>query len=162
MKASINEKLLADGMEQLFANEYASQQFKKFSQHEIDELYHAAYHFYQGGKYAEAIDFFRTLTAVASQNVHYWSGLASALKMHRQYEKALEAFFLASIINHNDPYTHAHAAECCFALGKIEQGLITIDTAISVATHKKEYRELMPKLEAIKEAWSKEINIIEI
>ncbi len=160
MSDSFNEEFITAMADLMLEESYLAPKFdKEYSAEEIAEFYHSAYYFYQNGKYQEAEDYFRTLTALESRNVHYWMGLASALKMQRNYEKALNIYIVAGMLNHQDPLIHAHAADCCFALGQTERGLQAIDLAIILAS-KKEEKELATRLAVVKQAWSKQ-NLLE-
>jgi type III secretion system low calcium response chaperone LcrH/SycD len=127
---------------------------KKWTPEEAEKLYEYAYHFYRGGKYQDAVDFFRTLTSIDSMDCDYWEGLAGSLKMLGQFEKALEAYTICAIIDGRNPLIHAHAADCCFALGQIERGMYAINAAEIQANGNKKYTLLLSQLAVIKKAWS--------
>lgn len=126
---------------------------RKWTEAEVLDLYQYAYHFYQNGKYEEAADFFRTLTTLNCRDRNYWIGLAGSLKMLKQYNEALNAYTIAAVIHCEDPLVHAHAADCCFAIGDLERGKLALESAESLAAGKEEYSLLNSQLAVIREAW---------
>ncbi|MBA2727197.1 MAG: hypothetical protein H0U49_03380 [Parachlamydiaceae bacterium] len=154
MQETINSELLAGFIDLLHLNaKKAPHSDKEYDKAEIAELYHSAYHFYQNGKYPEAVNFFYALTAMDSINVHYWIGYAASLKMVRQFQKALDAYIIAGMLNYQDPFVHAHAADCCFALGQIDRGLLAIDLAESLGRKIEDNEDFISQLAVIREAW---------
>lgn len=127
---------------------------KVWSQQETQELYTYAYHFYRNGKFGQACDFFETLTTIDRFNSIYRKGLAASYKMLNDYENALDNYIVAVMLEPNDPMIHAHAADCCFALGQTERGLMAIESAEQKAAGKEEFCQVLSQLALIKEAWS--------
>ncbi len=159
MQDSINQELLTSFVDLLHLNTSKTPHSdKEYSKEELAELYHSAYHFYRNGKYHEAVNFFGALKAMDSINVHYWIGYAASLKMVRQFQKALDAYIIAGMLNHQDPFIHAHAADCCFALGQIDRGLLAIDLAESLGRKIEDNEDFISQLAVIREAWSNHKN----
>jgi secretion system chaperone SscA len=119
-----------------------------------EELYCCAYHFYENGKYAEAVDFFKILTQMDSESVSYWVGLGASQQMLKNYNEALLAYSTALILNQKDPIVYLYAANCCFALKHIAEGLKALDVAESIAADKPEHEALLSEVAILKEVWS--------
>lgn len=85
---------------------------------QVEDIYASGYALYEGGKYREAADCFRVLTLEEPSESRHWMGLAAAHQMLAEYELALQAYACAADLHPQNPYTHLHAAECFFALGK--------------------------------------------
>jgi type III secretion system low calcium response chaperone LcrH/SycD len=83
-------------------------------------LYLFAYRLYQDSKYNDAVQFFRFLTLIDPYSAKYWKGLGASLQMLKQYEKAIEAYSSAVLMEKtpSDDYLHEHIAECYSALGQ--------------------------------------------
>ncbi|MBA3237643.1 MAG: tetratricopeptide repeat protein [Parachlamydiaceae bacterium] len=122
----------------------------------INELYARGYFFYESGKYLEATDFFKVLTQMSAQNPVYWIGLGACLQMQKKYNEALLAYTTALIHDTTDPTTFFHAANCCFALNHVAEGLVAVETAENIAREKPEYKGMLPQLALLKKTWSNE------
>lgn len=127
----------------------------KLSFDTIEGIYHYAYQYYIHGKYPEAVKFFRFLTLVDTQQKKHWMGLGAALQMSKEYEEALHTYSVSAILEERDPYVHLYAADCFFALDRVNEGLGALESAIKAAKMKKLYQSLLPELEVLREAWEK-------
>jgi tetratricopeptide (TPR) repeat protein len=123
-------------------------------QEEIDLMYSYAYNFYRGGKFQKAATVFLALTNIDPKDTASRQGLAASYKMSGEHEKALEAYCILALIDSSDPMTHAHAADCCFALGQIPRGMLALESAERLAAGKEKYQMLQSQLALIKKAWS--------
>lgn len=121
----------------------------------LEELYALGYHFYDNGKYSQAVDVFRLLTTLDNHNSTYWMGFAAAQQMMQKYEEALEAYSVAGLLDPQNPYIHFHASVCCFTQGDVGRGLLALGEAVSLVEREEKHRELLPHLKLLKEAWSK-------
>lgn len=129
----------------------------KLSSETIEGIYHFAYQFYLNGKYAESIKFFRFLTLVDTGTKKHWMGLGAALQMQKEYTQAIHTYSVAAILDELDPYVHLYAAECFFALEKVNDGIVALDSALKAAKLKKMFAKLIPELNLLKEAWIKRV-----
>lgn len=120
----------------------------------VAELYETAYHFYQGGQYAEAQYVFRLLTCLDTENPVHWMGLGSSLKMQNKYEEAVNAFSAAAVLEEVDsnPMSHAYAAECLYAIGDHERAKEALNSAKIIAK-KKKVPGLIKQLKFLEERW---------
>jgi type III secretion system low calcium response chaperone LcrH/SycD len=125
-----------------------------FNEEHYEAFYAIAYDFYDNGKYREAVNYFRFLTMVDHMSKKHWVGLAASLQMMKEYEKALNAYVLVALIDHEDPYIPFYAAECCFSFGDIQRGLEALDSADQLAAGDDKYKGLRNQLAALREAWS--------
>lgn len=129
----------------------------KLSLEAIEGLYHYAFQFYSHGKYPEAIKFFRFLTLVDTQQKKHWMGLGACLQMQKEYEQAVHVYGVAAVLDPVDPYVHVYAADCFFALDRVEEGMKALDSAKKAAHMKKLYEPLLPELKLLTEAWEKRL-----
>lgn len=125
----------------------------------LNELYSRGYFFYESGKYAEATDFFKVLTQMDAENPIYWTGLGACQQMQKKYQEALLAYSTALILDSTDPVTFFHAANCCFALNYVSEGLKAIETAENIARERPEHQGMLPQLALLKKTWSNEAKI---
>lgn len=114
-------------------------------------IYHFAYQFYLNGKYADAVKFFRFLTRVDIGQKKHWMGLGAAQQMQKEYEQAIQAYSVAALLDELDPHVHIHAAECFFALEKLEEGITALNSA------KKAAKSQLPELDLLSETWEKRL-----
>lgn len=126
---------------------------KAIDPNEAEGLYAFGLHYYEHGKYKEAADFFTVLTTINGHNSKYWSALAAASKMLREYEKALEEYAVAIHLSPGNPYSYFYAADCYFALGMQEEGINALDKSEFIADGDKKYEKLLIQLALIREAW---------
>lgn len=127
--------------------------FQKIVDATADELYSFAYHFYEHRKYEKAVHFFRTLMHFDQNNGDYWTGLAASLKMNKQYADAAAAYRVTIGLHPNDPLLCIYLADCCFAMGQIEEGLKAIDAAELAANGQPQHQKLISQLAFMRQAW---------
>ncbi len=93
------------------------------SETEVRGLYTAAYGHYEKGEYRAAGQLFTRLILSNPFSEDFWQGLAGAKQMSRDYEAALHAWALVSLLNESNPWPHFHAAECFLRLEQKEDAL---------------------------------------
>lgn len=122
----------------------------------LEAIHYQAYTFYRKGHYPQARDFFQLLTLMNPGNVNYWMGLGACLQMMQSFEKALEAYTTAAVLEdtEQDPLPHLHAAECLFALKEMERGFMALDSAEQIAKPQEKYRTFLGQLALIRQQWS--------
>jgi len=124
------------------------------SQKALAALYTMGYQLYENGKYQKAADVFRVLTVLDQSERKYWLGLGASFHMQKEYDRALQSYGYAALLNENDPYAHFHAAECFLSQGKKENGYHVLEVAKSVALlNKEKYNHLLIQIELIQNAW---------
>lgn len=112
-------------------------------------IYTDAFFQYQSGNYAEAIDAFRLLCTHEPLEGKFWFGLAASLQESKDYEQALQAWAVTSLLKPNDPYPHFHAAECYLSLANLADATKALDEAASRAN-----TSLQEKITLLREQWS--------
>ena len=131
-------------------------QAKKLTEGSAETLYHFAYTQYKQGKYQEAADLFRLLTAANTKTRKYWMGLGASLQMLKKYREAIEAYELAAALDPIDPQVHIYAADCFFAQKMVKEGLFALDCAErAVNQQKKPDPDLMTHIRLIRKSWKK-------
>ncbi|WP_420420497.1 SycD/LcrH family type III secretion system chaperone [Simkania sp.] len=117
---------------------------KDFSNKDLSVLYTLAYNLYQSGDYDQAKEIFHQLVLSKPLKQKYWLGLGACLQLEKQYEEALKAWGMASILDGYDPLPHFHAAECNFALNDFEQGCEALKASKKLLTP--EHHQLSAKV----------------
>lgn len=120
---------LHSALEQHFQNNALFQEAKQISHASLQELYEKAYLLYQEKKGEEASVAFGILIALDPFSYPFWMGLAASRQMNNEFERALQAFAIASLLDDQDPAPHYHAAQCYLALKNEEEARKAIDLA---------------------------------
>src|SRR5690606_39901315 len=68
-----------------------------------EAIYAIAHNYYNNGKYDKAIPLFQFLSIVDHLNIKWWMGLGAATQMAKEYEKAVNAYAMATLLNVDDP-----------------------------------------------------------
>lgn len=90
------------------------------SAEQMEGLYEEGFVHYEAERYARAAQVFRWLLYLDPYVVKFWMGLGACQQMEKRFEKALEAYAMAAMLDCEDPAPHAYAYECYVALGDEE------------------------------------------
>lgn len=133
-------------------------ELEKLDDSVIDGVYSFAYNFYEKGKYSEAENLFRLLTAMRLYNPLYWKGLGATLQMQKKYGEAVEAYSRSALVDEKgaDPYPHFHAAECLLSRGEIDRGVKALLSAKTIAKEQGCYYALTRQIDLLLSTWRKE------
>jgi len=99
----------------------------------IELLYAFGHGFYQSGNYKKAMHFFRYLTLLESSCQKHWMGLGASYQMLKQYERALQCYGQAAILDESDPHVHWHAAECFLEIKQFNYASQALNSAETIA-----------------------------
>jgi tetratricopeptide (TPR) repeat protein len=122
-----------------------------FSDHDAELFCSYGFTQYYGNQLPEAIETFRLLCARRPNEAKYWFALGGILQEAKEYQKAIEAWAFAALLNGADPYPEFYAAECYFALQDPLNGLKNLKKASLKADHEP---DLKAKIAALEEQWS--------
>jgi len=106
-----------------------TEELKPLESEEIEALYAAAYGLYEGGNFPKAAGLFTHLILNDPFQSRFWKGLASSHQQERQFEAALHAWAILSLLENHQPDAHFHAAECLLSDGKEEDALKALQLA---------------------------------
>jgi len=101
-------------------------------QEEEHSLYSSAFTLYANQAYRKASSVFTRLVLINPFSAPYWKGLAASKQMAREYEQALRAWALATLLDTNDPTIHLHAAECLYKVDDKEEAKKALNCAASL------------------------------
>lgn len=117
----------------------------------IEALYAFAYGFYESGHYEKAMHFFRFLTLIEIGNRKHWMGLGASYQMLKQYERALQCYGQAALLDPLDPMSHWHAAECFLSIQNHEFAKEALNSATLAAKRNPgKYRALLDRLDLLR------------
>lgn len=104
-----------------------------FSEKDAKQFYALGFSLYGAGSFQESTQVFEVLCLRKPLEYPHWFGLASSFQETGRYEKALNAWAMAAILDRSSPHPHFHAAECCFSLGQIEEAKTALNAALARA-----------------------------
>lgn len=113
-----------------------------FSDQQIEGIYAQAYNFYQTGRYNDALQIFRLLVVLNPGEMKYALGIAASLHMMKEYQEAVEAYTLCSVLDPLNPVPHYHMSDCFVGMRDRHSAKIALETAIRKAGDKPEYQIL--------------------
>lgn len=126
----------------------------KFPPKDIDKLYAVAYVYYKNGQYTNALPLLQLLTMVDPQVSKYWLGLGASQQMLKEYAEAFYSYTCAAMMDKDNPYPHLYAADCLFAMDKVDLGLQIIDEVGKMVASDEQYQGIAHQIDIIKQAWS--------
>lgn len=120
----------------------------------VEQIYAAAYHHYENGKYEEAVRLFRFLIVSDVNSRRNWMGLAASQQMLKEYDEAIKSYTFAALMDDHDPYVFFYAAECLISKGDIPLGLQMLGSVKKAAGKQEKYKDLLAQTELLEQAWS--------
>lgn len=113
------------------------QHLTNLSQEQHQLIYQYAYTYYHQKDYGKACDLFRFLTIADTENSVFWMGFGASLQMLEQYQKAIEAYEMARMIDPVLIPSYLHAAECYRRLNMFKEVYDLCNEAKEVAKETK-------------------------
>jgi type III secretion system low calcium response chaperone LcrH/SycD len=96
---------------------------------DLESLYAIGFEHYEQADYKKADALFTQLVLREPLEERYWHALASCKLMDQNYEEALRAWAMVSLLNGEAPLPHFHAAQCLIALEQREEAAKAISFA---------------------------------
>lgn len=115
---------------------------KKEEEH---SLYLSAFSLYEKKEYRKSSSVFTRLVLINPFFPAYWKGLAASKQMSSEYEQALQAWALATLLDTEDPMTHLHAAECLSRIDDRKEAQKALDSAARLLPETNERLEKIRK-----------------
>lgn len=123
-------------------------EFKSLSESEWQHVYQTAYDCYEKEEYRTAGKLFTRLVLSNPFMGPFWTGLASAKQMSRDYEAAIRAWALSALLDLDNPMPHLHAAECYLYLEQKEEAQKALNAALA-CSHDLAHREKIEHIKAL-------------
>ncbi len=123
-----------------------------------EAVYTIAYTSFRQGQYGEAIALFRTLTVANPRSRKFWMSLGACYQAKKEYNKALDVFERAVMLDPGDPYVHLYAASCFFAQRLAKKGLQALNWAMRVINRLpvEKQKQLKAHIALLRQVWKKE------
>ncbi|MCB1112839.1 MAG: SycD/LcrH family type III secretion system chaperone [Chlamydiales bacterium] len=124
----------------------------------VEGIYGQAYRLYNTGKYRDAGQLFRLLIMIEPTQSKFTMGLAACLHMCKDYQAAVEAYALCSIIDPDSPIPHYHASDCYLQMKDKLSALVALEMAVKRAESREEFKTLKDRALMTIETLKKEIS----
>lgn len=121
-----------------------------FTDEDIELLYKLGFSLYDAGDFLSSKEMFQRLVISRPLEVRFWKGLAGASQMNKDFEDALTAWSVLSLLEKNSFEASFHAAECYFSLNNAEEGKKALTEAKQLLTENSPFSE---KIQALENAW---------
>ncbi len=118
---------------------------------DIDALYSHAYTLYGVGSVSDSRVLFEQLTTLQPLSERMWMGLAASLQVEKNYDEAIRAWDMVTVLKSHDAMPYIHIAECYFCCGKPALGLKALKAAKKHAT-----KAGIGKIIALEAQWNEE------
>ena len=96
----------------------------------LEAVYSVAHTLYGNGKFEDAATMFRFLCLMEHAEERYWMGLGATEQMLGNYEKALEAYAQATLLDIDDPRPQIQAGYCLIKLELFEGATQALEGAL--------------------------------
>ena len=109
----------------------------KNSNRTIEIAYSLAKKLYEEGEHSKATSIFFILLLLKPKNYKIALALGVSEQKQNNYENAIEAYSVATILNINDPMPHIYASQCFYCCKKYYRAKLAINLAIKTAEQNK-------------------------
>lgn len=135
---------------------------KGYTDDEIEAAYNVAYNLYQQQKYKDAEKLFTFLMMHDHTDSRFSIGLGGCYQLTGDYEKAINMYSCAALIDATNPIPAFHACECYIALKDWEGAKKSIDAikiVCEATADETNHSELLTKIAALSETINARANL---
>lgn len=154
-----NQDISSEQMQTLvhdfLSNQKTFKDLKGITDKEMEGIYATAYNFYTHGKLDRANEIFSALCQMDPYQSKYWMGLGATRQMEKKYEKAIEAYGLATLMDAKNPLPAFYAAHCFMKLENFDGAIKALEASILLSQDKKEHKDLHSQAEQLLEGLKK-------
>lgn len=151
----ITPERLAGLVQDFFSNQKSFKDIKGISEREMEAIYATAYNFYSHGKFERAKSIFSALTQLDQHQAKYWVGLGASYQMLKQYQSAIDAFGIATLLDTNDPKPVFYASSCFMKLNQIDLAQQSLEAVVLIAGDNTEHKDIRSQAENLLEGLRK-------
>lgn len=123
----------------------------------VEGIYGQAYRLYNTGKYKEAAQIFRLLLMINATEPKYAMGLAACFHMKKEFQNALGAYSLVTVLDPNSPVSFYHTADCYMQIGDPVSAIIALESAVARSGEKPEFKTLKDRATMMIESLKKDV-----
>jgi type III secretion system low calcium response chaperone LcrH/SycD len=123
---------------------------------DVKSLYQRAHAYYASGKFEDAEGVFRLLTTIAPAQSDFWFALGATFQLQRKFKDAIDSFGAAALLDKKElnPFPHAHAADCFWAMDEKENATIALKSALAIAKKDSKHHAFVEKLQLLHNRWT--------
>lgn len=121
--------------------------FANFSDAEFEAVYSVGQTHFAAGKYDEAADLFKFLCLYDHANTRWFYALGVVQQKRKDYQAALQAYGMATLLDMSDPRPQAQAGYCLMALEKWPEAKSALEGAQMTCGGKPEYANIRTQVE---------------
>jgi type III secretion system low calcium response chaperone LcrH/SycD len=103
-------------------------------------LYAQAYNYDQTGRYKDAAQLFRLLILLNANESKYSMGFAACMHMMKEYDNAIRAYTMCSILEPESPIPYYHMSDCLLEMKDKLSAVVALEMTISRARDKEQYK----------------------
>lgn len=132
--------------------QFEHQQIENASMNDEDlkTVYQRAIELYNSDQAQDASLAFGILIRERPFSKSFWMGLAASRQKLKEFEKALEAYAMTSLIDDQDPLPHYHASQCYVAINNKEEAIKAINLAEALAFNNQKFSGSMDRIQKFK------------
>lgn len=123
--------------------------FESFTSEDYKTLYTIGYGLYEAGDAKQAKHVFHQLVLAKPLQSEYWFGMGCCLQMLKQYEQALSAWAMCSLLDGHNPIPHFHAGECYMAMQEAQEARKAFRLFVHMAKNEPQYADLVKKTQVL-------------
>lgn len=123
--------------------------FDSFSQEDYKTLYTIGFGLYEAGDAKQAKHVFHQLVLAKPLQSEYWFGMGCCLQMLKQYEEALSAWAMCSLIDGHNPLPHFHAGECYMAMEETAEARKAFHLFLHMAKSEQQYADFVKRTQQL-------------
>ncbi|HLB33874.1 MAG: CesD/SycD/LcrH family type III secretion system chaperone [Verrucomicrobia bacterium RIFCSPHIGHO2_12_FULL_41_10] len=112
--------------------------YKGLKESSMEDIYSCAYNLYTSKKYEQALNLFRGMAVYNHIDKRVWMGIGACNQILQQYNKAIAAYFYATLLDADDPLPLFYSVECHLALKNYPQALAALEVIKHILEEKPE------------------------
>lgn len=149
MGLSQEQQDLAGQMTGLLSSGGTLDQVYDLSDQDKEVIYAIAHNYYTSGKYEKAIPLFQFLSLVDHVTKKWWMGLGAATQMAGEFDKAVNAYGMATLLDVDDPQPQLQAAYCLLMMKKNDEARSALEGVVMVTEANSEHQDLNAQAKAM-------------
>lgn len=130
-----------------FSKSASIKKIANVSDKKVEAIYAQAYLLYNTGRYRDATELFRILITIDSSDVRFYAGFAACLHMLKEYDGAVGAYTLYSVMDPHNPIPHFHLSDCHLQREDFYSARAALTMAIQLAGDNVEYKTIKERCE---------------
>ena len=115
----------------------------------LDKCYKIGCRYLDDRKFEEAADIFVVLVSINAYVPEFWMRLGNAESGKREYDDALQAYFMAILYDADDPFPHVYAAEVYLHLKKFDEAIECLTAAKQLTEQDGNLKNLEPLIDKL-------------